>query len=331
MTANTVTGSRNGARSGALTLILLAAPLNAPILRALAEGRKPLTDMQREVGLPAQSTLRTQLKRLTEIGAVERHRAKHFPGRLEYELTGAGRDLLFVVDAVERWLDIAPNGPLSLDSNAAKSAVTALAEGWSTTMLRVLAAGARSLTELDKVISYLSYPSLERRLLAMRLTGQVEAHPGNGRGTPYGVTSWARRGVAPLAAAGRWERHHLSHITTPVGPIDTETVFLLALPLLDLPAELSGTCRMAVDIRNGDAQRLAGVTVDVQSGKIAACATHLRTDVNAWAVGSPAAWFDALIECNSDRLEIGGDCNLASTTLDALHEKLFVVPKRNAP
>ncbi len=42
-------------------------------------------------------------------------------------------------------------------------------------MLRALAAGSLSLTELDRLIGALSYPSLERRLVAMRLAGLVGA------------------------------------------------------------------------------------------------------------------------------------------------------------
>ncbi len=328
MAANTVNGGGNGARSGAQTLILLAVPLNILILRALADGPKKQADLRREAGLPAQSTLRAQLKRLAEVGAVEKQRRNHFPGALEYELTGPGRDLLFVVAALERWLEQAAGRPPALDSNAAKAAIKALAEGWSTTMLRALAAGPLSLTELDRVIGSLSYPSLERRLAAMRLAGQVEARPGNGGGTPYAVTDWLRRGIAPLAAATRWERRHRPRATAPIGRLETEAGFLLTAPLLRLPAELSGTCRMAIEIPDGEGVRLAGVTAEVQNGRIVSCATQLQIGADAWALGSPAAWLDAVIDRDTDRLELGGDCRLAGAALDSLHEALFGVPIR---
>lgn len=327
MTANTVNGSGNRARSGAQTLVLLAAPLNVFLLRSLSDGPKQQTALRREVGSPAQSTLRTHLNRLGEIGAIEKHRRNHFPGVLEYELTGPGRNLLFVLDALEHWLEMA-EGPLALGSNEAKAAIKALAEGWSTTMLRALAAGPMSLTELDRIIASLSYPSLERRLATMRLAGQIEARPGNGGGTPYAVTDWLRQGIAPLAAAARWERRHLPRATPPIGRLETEAAFLLAVPLLQLPTELSGTCRMAIEIPSAQGGRLAGVTVEARNGRIVSCATQLQVSVDAWAMGSAGAWLDAVIDHDRDRLELGGDCHLARAALDSLHEALFSVPIR---
>lgn len=323
MTENSVNGSRNGARSGAQTLVLLAAPLSSSILRALADGSKQQAELQRITDAPAQTTLRAQLRKLADLGAIEKHRRNRFPGVLQYELTRAGRDLLFVVGTLESWLGNAPEGPRPLGGNAAKAAIKAFAEGWSTTMLRALAAGPRSLTELDGIIGSLSYPSLERRLAAMRLASQVEARPGNGRGTPYAVTDWLRRGMAALAAAARWERRYRPQTTAPIGRLETEAAFLLTVPLLDLPAELSGSCRMAIEIAGGERRRLAGVTVEVRSGRITACVTRLQGEADAWALGSPGAWLDAVIERDSDRLELGGDCRLARAAIDSMNQTLF--------
>lgn len=316
-------GSGNGARSGAQTLVLLAAPLNVAILRTLSAGPKQQSQLRRDTGSPAQTTLRAQLKRLIEVGAVSKDRRNRFPGVLEYELTTAGRDLLFVIGALEGWLERAPAGPLRFGDNASKAAIKALVEGWSTKMLRVLAARALSLTELDRVIGDLSYPSLERRLGAMRLADQVEARPGNGRGTPYAVTTWTRRGVAPLAAAARWERRYLPATTTPIGRHDAEAAFLLAVPLLRLPSGCSGSCRMGVEFPDGGTKRLAGVMTEVSDGRIASCATQLQGHPDAWALGSSAAWLNAVIARDASGLELGGDCAFARSLLDALHDTLF--------
>jgi DNA-binding HxlR family transcriptional regulator len=323
LTADTVNGSGNGARSGAQTLVLLAAPLNVLILQSLHEGPKQQSDLLRTTGAPAQSTLRTQLKRLVEAGTIEKHRRNRFPGVLEYELTPSGHELLFVVAALEGWLCQAPEGELALDSRAAKAPIKALAEGWSTTMLRALAAGPLSLTELDRIISSLSYPALERRLAALRLASLIEARESNGRGTPYAVTNWLRQGVAPLAAAARWERHHAPRTTPPIGRLDVEAAFLLTVPLLQLSADLSGTCRLAVEIPNGRERRAAGVMIDIEEGKITACATRLRVEADAWALGSPRGWLDAVVGRDTAQLELGGDHRLAGAVLHLLHGALF--------
>lgn len=323
MTGNTVNGSGNGARSGAQTLVLLSTPLNVPILRALAEGPKQQVQLRQETGSPAQTTLRGQLKRLEQLDAIEKQRRNRFPGVLEYDLSAAGRALLFVADTLEEWLSRVPEAPLPLGGNPAKAAIKALAEGWSTTMLRALATGPLSLTELDRVIAALSYPSLERRLAAMRLVGLVEACANDGPGTPYALTDWARRGIGPLAAAARWERRHMSRIAMPIGRIDVETAFLLSAPLLRLASELSGTCRMAVELPGGREQRLAGVIIGVENGRTDSCTTRLQGNPDAWALGSVTAWLDAVIEADTARIEPGGDTHLACALLDTLHRELF--------
>jgi DNA-binding HxlR family transcriptional regulator len=316
-------GSGNGARSGAQTLVLLAAPLKVAILRTLSTGPTQQSQLRRDTGSPAQTTLRAQLNRLAEIGAISKERRNRFPGVLEYKLTAAGKDLVFVVDSLEGWLERAPSGPLRFGDNAAKAAIKALVEGWSTKMLRVLAARALSLTELDQVIGGLSYPALERRLGAMRLADQVEARPGNGRGTPYAVTVWTRQGVAPLAAAARWERRNLPTTTAPIGRHDAEAAFLLSVPLLRLPSDAAGSCRMGVEFPDGGTRRLAGVMAQVSGGRIAKCTTQLQGHPDAWALGSPAAWLNAVVARDATGLELGGNCAFARALLDSLHQTLF--------
>lgn len=328
MAANTVNGGGNGARSGAQTLVLLAAPLNVPILRALSEGPRQQLELRHETGLPAQTTLRAQLKRLDEVEAIEKRRRNRFPGVLEYELSAAGRDLLFVADTVERWLERAPGGPLALGGSPAKAAIKALAAGWSTTMLRALASGPLSLTELDRIIVSLSYPSLERRLAALRLAGQVEAQASNGRGTPYAVSDWAREGVGPLTAAARWERRHMPRSSPPLGRIDVEALFLLTVPLLRLSEEVSGSCRMAVELPGSDGPRLAGVVVAIEKGRIASCTTRLQGTADAWALGSTTAWLEAMVKADTDSIEPGGDGRLARTLLESMHRALFATERQ---
>jgi DNA-binding HxlR family transcriptional regulator len=243
---------------------------------------------------------------------------------LECELTPSGQELLLVLGVLRRWLESADGGALALGGNEAKSAIKALADGWSTTMLRALSAAPLSLTELDRVINTLSYPSLERRLTAMRLVGLVEPRPGDGRGTPYGITEWQRLAVAPLAAAARWESRNLANQSAPIAPLDVETAFLLAIPCLRLGSGLPGSCRMAVEIGNGGGQRLAGVTVTVQGdGAISSCTTSLDGSTDSWAFGSPAAWLSAVIESDLAGLELGGARPLSRALLEGLHDALF--------
>ncbi|MEX2253471.1 MAG: winged helix-turn-helix transcriptional regulator, partial [Thermoleophilaceae bacterium] len=320
----------NQARSGAQTLELLASPINCAALEALAGGPKQQTELRRAAGSPAQSTLRGQLARLNAMGAIQKQHQNRFPGAVEHELTDAGRELLEVAGALGRWLGRRPEDPPALGSSKAKAAIKALAEGWNTAMLRVLAAEPLTLTRLDRVVKSLNYPSLERRLTAMRLAGLAEATEGDGRGTPYRVTPWAREAVAPLLAASQWERRRRPDESNGIGKVDVETVFLLAMPLLRLPEGLSGACRMTVATASGGNDALAGVLVDARAGRVTACTTRLQGDPAAWASGNPAAWLAAILEADIDLLEIGGDRALARTLLDALRDALFGAPARRA-
>jgi DNA-binding HxlR family transcriptional regulator len=314
-------------RSGAQSLVLLSTPLVPRILRALTDGPKQQSRLRDETGMPAQTTLRVQLKRLERVGAVEKRRRDDFPGALEHELTAPGWELLTVVQALEHWLARAPGGALSPEGDPAKGAIKALADGWSATLLRALAVSPLSLTELDRIIASLSYPSLERRLAALRLSGQIEARTGNGRGTPYVMTRWGREAAGPLAAAMRWEYRHSPPDTAQIGRIDAEALLLLAAPLLKLPESVSGSCRLAIELPGGNGPRLAGVVVGIERGELRSCTSRLEGDPNVWALGSPSAWLDALVGADTERIEPGGDTSLAATLLESLHMALFG-PKR---
>jgi DNA-binding HxlR family transcriptional regulator len=321
LTALEVKGKGKGrVRAGAFALSLLSAPLNVLVLQALEAEATSLMDLRRAAGSPPQTTLRKQLQALTGIGVIAKRRRPSFPGAVDYKLTGPGQELMRVAAILQGWLNAAPEGPLALGDRSAKSAIKALVEGWSSTLIRALAGRPLALTELDALISGLSYPSLERRLVSMRMAGQVNPCTGPGRGTPYAVTDWLRMATAPLAAAVHWERQHAPEEAAPVGRLDVEAAFLLAMPLLRLPTDQSGVCRLAVGTANGDQRRLAGVLVGVEEGRVAYCRARLEGNANAWASGSTTSWLRAVLERDTDNLEIGGDCQLAYEIVARLRE-----------
>ena len=291
--------------------MLLATPLNSAILRALSGGPMQQSDLQRVTAFPAQSTLRVQLKRMVETGAAVKRRRNRFPGALDYELSESGGELLLVADALERWLARACVAPMELGGRAAKAAIKAFVEAWSTTMLRALATGPLSLTDLDGIIGSLSYPSLERRLAAMRLAGLAEPCAGRSRRTPHTITEWAREGIVPLMAAIRWELRHGA--TPPAERIDAEAAFLLGAPLLRLPGAASGACRLTATI--GDDDRPASVMAVIERGRIVTCTTRVDDQVDAWATGSYSDWLGALLEPRGELLVLGGACELVATLI----------------
>jgi len=310
-------------RVGARVLDLLAVPLNGMIVRALAQGALRQSDLRRELGNPAETTLRGHLVRLEELGAVQRRVWVGGPQFARNELTPTGIDLLIVTRALEGWLSRAPQEPIRLGTVQAKGGVKALVGAWNSMLMRVLAAKPLTLTQLDRLIGPLSYPALERRLGAMRTTGLAEATPGP-RGTPYTVTRWARLAAGPIIAAALFECLHMAD-AAPIAGVDVEAAFLLVMPIAPLPADADGVCMLAA--KTGPAGSTgghhAGVEVTVDRGRIVSCATKRAVETRNHAVGPGLAWLEALIYRRPDRLQIGGDSHLACSLIRGVHEQLF--------
>ncbi|MFT3864762.1 MAG: winged helix-turn-helix transcriptional regulator [Solirubrobacterales bacterium] len=271
-------------RAGSNALTLISTPLNVQVLKALENSPMPLFELRKAAGSPPQTTTRKQLRTLTDLGIIDRRREPGFPGSVEYSLAPAGADLMEVARATESWLAEAPDGPLDLGSLGAKSSLKALVDGWSTTIIRALATTPLSLTQLSRLIQAINYPSLERRISAMRLTGQIACADGAGRKRPYVATTWLRRAVAPLMSAMAWERGVAGLEAPPATGIDVEAMFLLTLPLLRLDSGLRGRMRMTVDLRGREGSaRQAGVLARIEGGRVVACSSRLEGPADSWS------------------------------------------------
>jgi DNA-binding HxlR family transcriptional regulator len=310
-------------RAGGRVLALFSAALHGLVLKALEDGPLRLAELRRRVGGPPQTTLRGHLGNLIGMGALEKRSRDGAPNMVDNALTPVGLELLFVADVLERWLSRCPAGPLDLEREGGKGAVKAFAGGWNSAMLRALAVRPFSLTELDTLISAFSYPALERRLSAMHLSGLVRATQGERNGTPYAVTEWLRLAVAPLLASIRCERRQMPAETAPLGRIDVEAAFLLAVPLVSPPTGAGGACQLTVEDGADSRWREAGVAVAVERGEVVSCSSRLEPKP-ATAVRGPAlAWLEALVGGDAGELEIGGDRELALGLVDGLHAALF--------
>jgi DNA-binding HxlR family transcriptional regulator len=314
-------------RAGGQVLSIFSRALHGLVLRALAGGPMRLAKLREEVGGPAQTTLRGNLSTLIGIGALERRQSNGRAGMVDNALTPFGLELLFVADAIEAWLAHAPNEPIRLESETGKATIKALVGGWGSTMLRALATRPFSLTELDNLINALSYPALERRLGAMRLSGCLTTVPGSGAGTPYAVTDWLRRGMAPLLAAVRCERRYMADETAPLTRLDVETILLLAAPLVAFEQGADGVSQLAIyGGDEPDRHFSAGIRLDVRGGKLTSCSSKLEANPESWIRGSATDWLDALVRGSSKYLEVSGDRAFTLDFVDGLHRTLFIAP-----
>jgi len=310
-------------RAGGQSLTLLCAPRIYLILASLAGGTKGQLELRRDAGAPAQSTLRGHLKALETAKAIVRRRRDSFPGTLEYDLTGPGRELLEVAESLERWLADAPRGPLELGSDPARAAIKGLVEGWSTTVLPALAAGPLSLTELDKQVSVVTYPTIERCLETMRITEQLEVGIRSPRGTPYSITDWLRRGLGPLVAGARWEHHVNLDGAEPICHVDIGDSLALLSPLLEFSADLSGICQLAAKITNDKGQHRVMGWVEVHQGQLVFEPVYPQRVPDAWASGTIDGWFSAVADADTAGLKLSGDRDLTRIVLGRPHKALF--------
>ena len=277
-------------RAGARVLLMATDPINRGILRKMLE-----------------------------------HPLKVGPGR-EYRVTSGGREALFSGFVAERWLQSAPQGPLPSGSPEAERAVGALAGGWSATVIHALAREPLTFEELRRKADGLRRRALQRHLGAMQGAGQIEALPDSGEGALYAITDWLRAGIAPLIASARVERRNPKEGMAPIDALDVEASFRLSLPLLELPTELSGSCRLGLNLEEDESSPLTGVTAHIELRRVVSCTAGLDQKADAWAAASAGDWLDTVIEPDAKRVRTGGDRWLARALLDALHKTLFGVP-----
>ncbi len=88
----------------ALTARLIGDPYILMIVRDLANGTLRFGSLSDSVSVNPR-TLTARLRRMEQDGLIERHMFAEIPPRVEYTLTGKGRALLPVVDALRAYGD----------------------------------------------------------------------------------------------------------------------------------------------------------------------------------------------------------------------------------
>ena len=85
------------------TLTLIGDKRKVLILRDLMEGTKRFGELKRSLGNISQIVLTAQLRSMEESGLVERTVYAEVPPRVEYSLTGLGKSLQPILDAMKNW------------------------------------------------------------------------------------------------------------------------------------------------------------------------------------------------------------------------------------
>lgn len=313
------------ARAGALTLLYLASPLERSVLLTLLAEATTGAHVLDDVEVPDDGEAIAAVfadSYLVEPADPDLEPGDPIGPDTVMRPTPAGREVPFVAEVLQRWLNMRPAGSIELGADAAP-VLAPLLTGWSSTVMHTIAASPATATEACHAIQTLDLSTVEARLESMEEVGHLEAFSDDRGETRYVASNWLRMGIAPLAAAARMELRHPPGDTAPIAVLDVQAAFLLTLPLLELPEGISGSCSLAVDLEPDVTGSPAGVTVHLEDGRVVSCKTQLDENADAWAAAPAASWLDAVIEKDVENIRSGGDLRLTGALLDALHETLF--------
>jgi DNA-binding HxlR family transcriptional regulator len=276
------------------------------------------------VALPSPEELEEKREReLAEFKAEreeESEQARAAEANRKLELTPLGLDTARCHLALKRWLAARPGGPPRPDSLVAE-ALGPLLCGWSGTIVHALAPEPATLDELDRAVTLLDREDTQEHVERMVRSGMAAAQTEAGV-VRYALTGWGRAAIAPIVAAVHYERRHDEETTLAPDVFDVEAGFQMALPLLRLPAWLRGSCRLGVQIP-GDEPLIAGATVQIDAGVVASSSPLLEEAPGTWVSGDALGWCETVIDPDADKLNVGGDTELAEALIAALHERLF--------
>lgn len=92
----------------------------------------------------------------------------------------------------------------------------------------------------------------------------------------------------------------------------------MAIPFVALPADVTGNCRLAVELQGGTSPVLAGVVASFDRGRLASCSVRMEGEAAAWATGSAMSWLREMNGAQGTQLELGGDTRLAEQVARSL-------------
>ena len=314
------------ARAGALTLSYLSSGLTRDMLRAVLAQAATDIDLVDVDELPEPD----EEQRVRETFADRYLLEPVNPGddqddpETMMQPTPAGREVPLVGATLQGWLRRCPAGPIELGEDSA-DALWALLAGWTSTVVHALAAGRRTVSEVQADVGVLDEEAVAVRLSMLEDVGLLRhlVEPGGAEEAPFEPSEWLRFAIAPLAAAARMELRHPLEDTAPIAAADVEAALRLTLPLLRMPADRSGACSLEIELDEGVLGGPVGMTARIERGSVVACDPGIDSEADAWVAGPTAGWLDAVIDRNQKALRSGGDRRLPRDLLGALHNTLF--------
>jgi hypothetical protein len=341
-----ITESDFRARAGLLTIMFLASVLELDLLRRMLEEANSAGGLSEDATWVAEVNAVAEREREAEaIGhedeeAIEEPAGEAIAGdlrdrpvafsELPMGTTAQGAESVVLGFALERWLAMGPEGECRLGTPAASHALLALVFGCSSTVVHRLAEQPLTVPELARRIEGLGPTAIaEHTEFLVRGRLVEERHDDDGQ-IRYAATDWLRHAVFPLTLAARMEHRHPRAERAPIDALDFEAALLLALPLLartaQLSPSLSGSCSFSAQLGRDREGPLAGVTVEVEAGRLVSCAAGVSESADDMATAPIEGWLDIVAQPEARCVQIDGEGRLATALLGGLGQALLGRP-----
>jgi DNA-binding HxlR family transcriptional regulator len=293
----------------------LAEEWTVPILRELSIGSLRPTELDERLPRAPHSAVMRALRDLLASGAVSRHRTGGLSPRADYTLTDAGRRLIDVPAAAERW-GRTWSPPDSGRRPAARLALRLVADEPTRTLLLSLADGPLPAIVLDKRLPSPQRSATRDRLAQLIIAG-ILVRSDIGHQPRYTLTSSARRLPLIGLLGGHWERRWTPGIDTDSG--DLPGLLRLLAPIVQTPEPIAGICRLhiAAGTREQDIYLVA------DHGRLAALPAPTAAQPEAVGSGPLEAWCDALLHNRLAGITTSGNVALVTTMLASITDTLL--------
>jgi DNA-binding HxlR family transcriptional regulator len=307
-------------------LKILGDGANGPILRAL--GPRPLRTkkLTEKVPVYAPRTVYRHTRILVDAGLIEREEIAGVPSTVIHSLSPSGRDLYRLVEAYAEaslpWVD----GPGSGDGLWTVCGL--FGEMWTYGWIEELGHGGRSATELAEATEKMTFHQVSRRTHQLMSWNLLYETTARGHRKRYQLSDQSRHGAALITGLGRWRQQHVDgEGDRGLTVEEIATVLRAALPLLQLTEHQDKRIRLGIvgtTGLNGDRGSATLTAHSRPNGSVKS--VREKGPEDAWAIGTVATWFAALLDDERGRMRVGGDLELVENCLKRLNEVLWAVP-----
>ncbi|MGH2853059.1 MAG: winged helix-turn-helix transcriptional regulator [Solirubrobacteraceae bacterium] len=292
---------------GDATLRLLIEDWSLPILRALMVGPRRPSELEDRLPDIPHSALIRRLGELDKAHLADREHAAGLNPVSRYTLTRAGRMILAVASAAERWEHRWSEIP-----NDGIDALRLIADEHTREILLALAPAPATPSTLERSVALTRSP-LRRRLGELNGHGMLQRTGGSNRAS-YRLTDSARDLVLVSMSAARWEWEW-----NPPGHSPRAVNVARALHIVGPRAEMSadvdgGVCSLHVD----DGARGPTVQLAVGGRRVTALEAPSTEQPMASCHGSPRAWCHGLLLRDWDGVLSDGNRDIMAAILLSL-------------